>query len=44
MNCGFESDVISDGTQTADELIDLQLKFESDVISDGTQTSYDNQW
>ena len=34
----FESDVISDGTQTAiPEKIRLAA-FESDVISDGTQT------
>ena len=35
---GFESDVISDGTQT-DELLEKYMSgFESDVISDGTQT------
>ena len=34
----FESDVISDGTQTiAPEFVGSSL-FESDVISDGTQT------
>ena len=34
----FESDVISDGTQTKKELILSNNTFESDVISDGTQT------
>ena len=34
----FESDVISDGTQTAVELCRCLCRFESDVISDGTQT------
>ena len=34
----FESDVISDGTQTISEPLVLTLLFESDVISDGTQT------
>ena len=35
----FESDVISDGTQTACRQITKQIGFESDVISDGTQTN-----
>ena len=34
----FESDVISDGTQTFSLLRIACLAFESDVISDGTQT------
>ena len=34
----FESDVISDGTQTMAVLICALTMFESDVISDGTQT------
>ena len=34
----FESDVISDGTQTLVILVQVALPFESDVISDGTQT------
>ena len=34
----FESDVISDGTQTAAGLRVRADAFESDVISDGTQT------
>ena len=34
----FESDVISDGTQTILLLRHPALMFESDVISDGTQT------
>ena len=34
----FESDVISDGTQTALGDFRVMLGFESDVISDGTQT------
>ena len=34
----FESDVISDGTQTAGMWVELRTMFESDVISDGTQT------
>ena len=34
----FESDVISDGTQTSEANHSLSFKFESDVISDGTQT------
>ena len=34
----FESDVISDGTQTFAERAEAPLTFESDVISDGTQT------
>ena len=39
----FESDVISDGTQTLmnNELYDIW--FESDVISDGTQTQQNGQ-
>ena len=35
----FESDVISDGTQTDTPHTFLGSQFESDVISDGTQTS-----
>ena len=35
----FESDVISDGTQTLCFLHYIEKRFESDVISDGTQTS-----
>ena len=35
----FESDVISDGTQTAWRAAELLRAFESDVISDGTQTT-----
>ena len=35
---GFESDVISDGTQTSRTPRKHPYKFESDVISDGTQT------
>ena len=35
----FESDVISDGTQTGLPVTLLRLSFESDVISDGTQTA-----
>ena len=35
----FESDVISDGTQTNCCSLDSYHKFESDVISDGTQTT-----
>ena len=35
----FESDVISDGTQTDYTALSVQRRFESDVISDGTQTS-----
>ena len=35
----FESDVISDGTQTHRRMSVAQAVFESDVISDGTQTS-----
>ena len=35
----FESDVISDGTQTAGYSDRACMQFESDVISDGTQTS-----
>ena len=34
----FESDVISDGTQTKMSAFGLRCPFESDVISDGTQT------
>ena len=34
----FESDVISDGTQTNSASLVALSKFESDVISDGTQT------
>ena len=34
----FESDVISDGTQTLSEQPTNSGLFESDVISDGTQT------
>ena len=34
----FESDVISDGTQTVAFLFRHKPLFESDVISDGTQT------
>ena len=34
----FESDVISDGTQTANNISTAKSSFESDVISDGTQT------
>ena len=34
----FESDVISDGTQTKIPKQMYLLMFESDVISDGTQT------
>ena len=39
INLTFESDVISDGTQTFRLRQDKILKFESDVISDGTQTT-----
>ena len=35
----FESDVISDGTQTLGFAISIVLLFESDVISDGAQTT-----
>ena len=35
---GFESDVISDGTQTRPAVCEGYAEFESDVISDGTQT------
>ena len=35
----FESDVISDGTQTSMSRCGSGGVFESDVISDGTQTS-----
>ena len=34
----FESDVISDGTQTVNLSKARVILFESDVISDGTQT------
>ena len=34
----FESDVISDGTQTPQQPTQQAAQFESDVISDGTQT------
>ena len=34
----FESDVISDGAQTAQRLGNNDATFESDVIFDGTQT------
>ena len=34
----FESDVISDGTQTKRINGKISREFESDVISDGTQT------
>ena len=37
-NYKFESDVISDGTQTAEAFSGNGAGFESDVISDGTQT------
>ena len=37
----FESDVISDGTQTAVRRHPADTPFESDVISDGTQTNCD---
>ena len=36
----FESDVISDGTQTTVTVQPALREFESDVISDGTQTHY----
>ena len=39
-NHQFESDVISDGTQTRQYNMDKKYLFESDVISDGTQTQY----
>ena len=35
----FESDVISDGTQTKFLTLGWRRWFESDVISDGTQTT-----
>ncbi len=35
----FESDVISDGTQTLHANTAAHVAFESDVISDGTQTA-----
>ena len=37
-NLAFESDVISDGTQTRGVCNNTASVFESDVISDGTQT------
>ena len=37
-NPTFESDVISDGTQTLATFNNCLIRFESDVISDGTQT------
>ena len=37
-NIPFESDVISDGTQTHAKMQNTMRGFESDVISDGTQT------
>ena len=40
MVLAFESDVISDGTQTATLACKAEERFESDVISDGTQTSF----
>ena len=36
----FESDVISDGTQTGSYQFFIPDGFESDVISDGTQTNH----
>ena len=39
----FESDVISDGTQTMGAQGNTTLAFESDVISDGTQTHQPQQ-
>ena len=39
MGLQFESDVISDGTQTQAAVRYWQPAFESDVIPDGTQTS-----
>ena len=38
LNLRFESDVISDGTQTKRIAWNNFIQFESDVISDGTQT------
>ena len=38
MTAVFESDVISDGTQTSIPDTVTRRMFESDVISDGTQT------
>ena len=38
----FESDVISDGTQTKQKRRSTLRWFESDVISDGTQTGRTN--
>ena len=38
LRCSFESDVISDGTQTFSLAKPIKPLFESDVISDGTQT------
>ena len=40
----FESDVISDGTQTKMQHERQRGQFESDVISDGTQTSSPADW
>ena len=40
----FESDVISDGTQTSVFTKVESKLFESDVISDGTQTLLDSNW
>ena len=39
LRCSFESDVISDGTQTLMNFQTIAARFESDVISDGTQTA-----
>ena len=39
----FESDVISDGTQTVKFNLKCIRPFESDVISDGTQTKDDGE-
>ena len=39
MRVVFESDVISDGTQTLAAYAAAYAEFESDVISDGTQTT-----
>ena len=39
----FESDVISDGTQTTLLNVPEAQAFESDVISDGTQTGKERQ-
>ena len=40
MQAVFESDVISDGTQTLFSHRRMRFQFESDVISDGTQTKW----